>query len=79
MTCQHCAKAAIGNWGGRQEACPGCQLRRVLRSPEYFESKRTKKLTPGYEQALKKFGLKHEDVKAADVARHIGSTSERQP
>lgn len=65
MSCTHCTQSRVLPWHGFQANCRGCAARAAARSPHYARVKANGMQDRHYRALLEKFGLSHEEVKAA--------------
>lgn len=70
-TCPDCIQAqTVPHWGGFHAWCQGCKVRALAKGPEYWKSRRDKRLTQAYRCELDDvFGPKgaeagHQEVQA---------------
>lgn len=70
--CANCATARTKVWAGFRVGCTGCEARALSRTPAFFESRKTRRLSAVYVAALETMGLTHDQVKAAHAADFEG-------
>jgi hypothetical protein len=67
-TCQDCTRAAAEPWHGFKAQCQGCCARAAARSPHFRRVRDAGMQDRAYRALLEKFGLSHDEVKAAAAA-----------
>lgn len=65
MSCEDCATARLKVWGGIRHGCVGCSARALSRTPLFAESRKARRLSQPYLDALRRTGLTHDLVKQA--------------
>jgi hypothetical protein len=55
MTCANCEKATLWHqWGGFTAQCQECQTREIISGPQFFDSRKAKRITPEYKRVLQR-------------------------
>jgi hypothetical protein len=73
LTCEDCTKAAEGLHHGFTSTCRGCWARTVARSPDFARVRAAQWVDREYLALLARFGLTHNEVKAAAETDKLGA------
>ena len=71
--CAHCTQAAQRLWHQFSTDCHGCNARKVRRSQLFFHAYKTGKQSRAYQDMQARYGVTHEEVKAAAAADKVNS------